>query len=145
MGEGRLFWRRGGLGFQLGAFVVVGVLQVLVDTTVFIALGWWGVPVATANVVARICGALLGFWLNGRVTFARADGHGLNRAALARFVLSWCALTVLGTLLLVQVDARAGLSAAWLAKPFVEAFLALLGFVSLKYFVFARRFRSPAA
>jgi putative flippase GtrA len=131
----------GSLGFQVGAFLAVGLLQVLVDTAIFIALGAAGVAVVPANVVSRTCGALLGFWLNGRVTFASADGHGLDRGALLRFLTSWLLLTALGSVLLHAVEARFGLHLTWLAKPLVEAFLAVLGFVSLKYFVFARRFR----
>lgn len=132
---------RGRLRFEILAFLLVGGLQVVLDTLVFIALGALGVPVFAANVASRFAGACLGFLVNGRVTFASADGHGLDPGALLRFVITWAALTTLGGLLLVQVDQLFGLTATWLAKPMVEAFLAVLGFMSLKYFVFARRFR----
>lgn len=128
--------RRGSLPFQLGAFLVVGGFQLLIDTAIFIALGALGVPVVPANVAGRVVGASVGFWLNGRVTFARTGAPGLRGKALRRFVLSWVLLTALGTLLLRAIDLRYGLGATWLAKPLVEAFLAVLGFVSLKYFVF---------
>jgi putative flippase GtrA len=132
---------RGRLRFEIIAFVLVGGVQVVLDTLVFIALGALGVPVFAANVAGRVAGASVGFLINGRVTFASTDGHGLDRGALARFVAAWAVLTTLGGVLLVQVEQGFGLTAAWLAKPMVEAFLAVLGFVSLKYFVFARRFR----
>jgi len=137
----RLQAHRGSVRFQLVAFLVVGGVQVVVDTAVFILLGLAGVPVFAANLVSRTAGACLGFWINGRVTFAARDGHGVDRAALARFVLSWALLTLLGGVLLVAVDRALGLGWTWLAKPLVEAGLAVLGFLALKFFVFAARFR----
>lgn len=133
--------KRGTLPFQVGAFLAVGGVQLALDTLVFIALSALGVPVVAANVAGRVIGASVGYWLNGRVTFAREDGPGLHGRALQRFVVSWVLLTTLGTVLLRAIDLRYGLGATWLAKPLVEAFLALLGFVSLKYFVFRPRAR----
>lgn len=127
--------------FQIIAFLLVGGLQVVLDTLVFIALGALGMPVFAANVAGRLAGASLGFLINGRVTFASADGHGLDSGALARFGATWAVLTTVGGVLLVHVEQGFGLTATWLAKPMVEALLAVLGFVSLKHFVFARRFR----
>lgn len=138
---GRLAGHRGGLRFELVAFVLVGALQLLLDTLVFIALGALGVPVFAANVAGRLVGASFGFLINGRLTFASADGHGIDPGALLRFITTWVVLTTLGGVLLVQVEQGFGLAATWLAKPMVEAMLAVLGFLSLKYFVFARRFR----
>lgn len=140
LGE-RLGRHRGGLRFEIIAFLFVGGLQLMLDTLIFIALGALGVPVFAANVAGRLAGACLGFVVNGRLTFASADGHGLDPGALLRFAITWAVLTIMGGLLLVQVEDGFGLTATWLAKPMVEAFLAVLGFVSLKYFVFARRFR----
>jgi len=140
IGEG-VARHRGRLRFEIIAFVLVGGLQVVLDTLVFIALGALGVPVFLANVAGRLAGACLGFLVNGRVTFASADGHGLDPAALLRFAITWVVLTTLGGFVLVQVEHGFGLAATWLAKPMVEAFLAVLGFLALKYFVFARRFR----
>lgn len=132
---------RGKLRFEVIAFLLVGGMQVVLDTLVFIALGALGVPVFVANVASRLAGASLGFLINGRVTFASADGHGLDPGALVRFAITWAVLTTLGGVLLVRVEDGFGLAITWLAKPLVEAFLAVLGFLALKYFVFARRFR----
>ena len=131
----------GKLRFEIAAFVMVGLLQAALDTLVFIALGALGVPVFTANVAGRLAGACLGFLVNGRVTFASAAGHGLDRRALLRFAITWVILTVVGGLLLVRVEHGFGLKMTWLAKPMVEALLAVFGFLAMKYFVFARRFR----
>lgn len=140
LGE-RLARHRGRLRYEVIAFVLVGGLQALLDTLVFIGLGALGVPVFAANAIGRLAGACLGFFVNGRVTFASADGHGLDSGALLRFIATWVVLTTVGGVLLVQVEQGFGLTGTWLAKPLVEALLAVFGFLAMKYFVFARRFR----
>ena len=65
-------------------FVLVGGVQVLADWAAFVGLSALGVPIAGANIAARAGGASLGFWLNGRITFA--DG-GQQRLGGRRFLL----------------------------------------------------------
>lgn len=55
---------------------------------------------------------------------------------MARYAPTWIALTVAGTLALAAIEARFGLRAAWLAKPAVEAVLAVVSFFALRYWVF---------
>lgn len=124
------------LARQLIVFGLVGAAQVLLDWTVFVALTHAGAAVAPANVVGRICGACLGFWLNGRYTFAAAGRPRLDREHLLRFVIAWSAITVLSTVLVAQVASRIDLQAAWLAKPLVEAAMAVIGFVVWRQWVF---------
>ena len=124
------------LARQLVVFGLVGAAQVLLDWGVFVVLTHVGVAVAPANVLGRIAGACLGFWLNGRYTFAAQGRPRLDRQHLLRFVLAWLALTALSTLLVAQVAGRIDLHAAWLAKPAVEAALAVLGFVVWRQWVF---------
>ena len=47
-------------------------------------------------------------------------------------------LTVVSTVAVAQVAALAGLSWSWIAKPFVEAGLAVAGFVVSRQWVFSR-------
>lgn len=117
------------------SFVVVGALQWLLDWAVMVGVSHAGAPVEAANVAGRISGAMLGFWLNGRWTFAREDTR-LGRRQLGRFVLMWCASTTLSTLAVGQVDDVFGLQWAWLAKPAIEATLGLLGFVLARHWVY---------
>ena len=124
------------LARQLIVFGLVGATQVLLDWTVFVALTHAGVPVAPANVVGRICGACLGFWLNGRYTFAAQGRPRLDREHLLRFIVAWVALTALSTVLVALVATRFDLQAAWLAKPAVEAAMAAVGFVVWRQWVF---------
>ena len=124
------------LARQLVVFGLVGAAQVLLDWLVFVALTHLGLPVAPANVLGRISGAGLGFFLNGRFTFAAGGRPRLDREHLLRFVLAWSALTALSTVLVSVVAARIDLRAAWLAKPAVEAGLAAVGFVVWRQWVF---------
>lgn len=113
---------------QGGSYVLVGLLQLLLDWAVFVAATALGMPAAPANLVARVSGAMLGFWLNGRVTFARDGEARLGWWRFVRFALVWLALTAVSTWLVAVVAARFGLHYAWLAKPVVEAALALPAF-----------------
>lgn len=124
------------LARQLFLFGLVGAAQVLLDWSVFVGLTHLGLAVAPANVLGRASGACLGFWLNGRFTFAAGGRPRLDREHLLRFVFAWCTLTVLSTLLVATVAARFDLHAAWLAKPAVEAAMAVVGFVVWRQWVF---------
>jgi putative flippase GtrA len=125
------------LSRQVLIFVVVGAAQVLLDWTVFVLLTHAGLDVAVGNVVGRVCGACLGYWLNGRYTFADGEGRPrLGPAQLRRFVVAWLALTTLSTLLVWTVAGRFSLQAAWLAKPAVEAVVAAIGFVVWRQWVY---------
>jgi len=116
-------------------YLLFGLLQLLLDWGVFVAATALGMPVAGSNVAGRIAGALLGFWLNGRVTFAR-EGHTLGWRHFARFVVAWSMLTLLSTWLVATVAHVLGLQWAWLAKPVVEGALAVLAFFLWRHVVY---------
>lgn len=116
-------------------FIAVGVAQWLVDWAAMVALSHAGMSVAAANVAGRVCGALLGFWLNGMITFARDDGASRWRQAL-RYVTLWCCNTVLSTFGVSTVASAFGLRWAWLAKPLVEGALAVISFLASRHWVY---------
>ncbi|MFP5374826.1 MAG: GtrA family protein [Gammaproteobacteria bacterium] len=116
-------------------YLTIGALQWLVDWGVMVLLSHAGMLVAPANVAGRISGAMLGYWLNGRITFAGADS-ALGRVQFARFAMMWLAMTALSTLLIDRIDNHLGLQWAWLAKPAVEAALGLLGFMISRHWVY---------
>ncbi|WP_312709656.1 GtrA family protein [Stenotrophomonas sp.] len=119
------------------SYLAVGLAQLLLDWLVFVACTAAGMPVVPANVAGRVGGMLLGFWLNGRYTFA--DGHGHQRLGwhrFARFLPLWLLLTAASSLLLAAADHALGLQYAWLAKPLVEGGLACVSFVLMRYVVY---------
>lgn len=122
---------------HLGGYAVVGLLQWLVEYAVMLALSQWWLPVEPANVCGRIGGAALGFWLNGKWTFA-GDGHQLGRQALLRFSVTWLALTALNTWAVGLIGEHAGLTTAQLLKPLADVGCAGLGFLLSRHWVYRR-------
>ena len=122
-------------------FLIAGITQLLLDWALFVALSAMGVPTMIANPISRCCVVGFGFWLHGVYTFA---GDGTRRAGwreFSRFLPSWIALTLVGTLALGAIAGSWGLHASWLAKPFIEAALAVVSFFVLRGWVF----RGPVA
>lgn len=118
-------------------YLVIGGIQWLVDWGVMVALSHLGLRIGVANVAGRISGALLGFWLNGKLTFTGYE-HVLGRRQLLRFVLLWLATTLLSTLAIEAIDRFAGRQWAWLAKPLVDVCLGVLGFLCSRHWVYRR-------
>lgn len=116
-------------------FLVAGFLQWILDWAVTVALSHAGLALEIANVIGRISGATLGFWLNGRFTFADHD-FTLGRAQLLRFLVLWLVTTFLSTLIIGAIGRHAALQWAWLAKPLVEASLAVSSFFVSRHWVY---------
>jgi len=122
---------------QGSAYLIIGVLQLLLDWAVFVLVTAAGLPVVQGNLAGRVAGMLLGFWLNGRITFATADGEQrLGWRRFARFLPLWLLLTTASTLLVSSADHALGLQYAWLAKPLVEGSLAVISFLLLRHVVY---------
>jgi putative flippase GtrA len=122
---------------QGSAYLIIGVLQLLLDWAVFVLVTAAGLPVVQGNLAGRVAGMLLGFWLNGRITFATADGEQrLGWRRFARFLPLWLLLTTASTLLVSSADHALGLQNAWLAKPLVEGGLAVISFLLLRHVVY---------
>ncbi|MFV1846029.1 GtrA family protein [Stenotrophomonas maltophilia] len=122
---------------QGSAYLVIGALQLLLDWAVFVLATAAGVPVVPGNLAGRVAGMLLGFWLNGRITFATDDGQQrLGWHRFARFLPLWLLLTAASTLLVAAADHALGLRYAWLAKPLVEGGLAGVSFLLMRYVVY---------
>jgi putative flippase GtrA len=117
-------------------FIIAGLTQLVLDWALFVVLTHLGVPVAVANPAARLCVVVFGFWLHGVYTFADDGEHNLGWSQLSRFAPTWITLTLAGTFALAAIESRFGLQATWLAKPAVEAVLAVVSFFTLRYWVF---------
>ena len=124
------------LGRQGLGFLVVGGLQLVLDWAVFVGATGLGLPVELGNVLGRVGGATLGFWLNGRYTVARAGQSQLHGRAALRFGILWLATTLISTLAISQLASTLGLNWAWAGKPVVEAVLAIVGFVVSRHWIY---------
>lgn len=118
-------------------YLAIGIVLWLVDWGVMVGLSHLGLPVEPANVAGRISGALLGFWLNGRITFA-GDDNDMGHRQFGRFVLMWLLTTVISTAALGAIDDAVGLKGAWGAKPAVELVLGGIGFMLSRHWVYRR-------
>lgn len=118
-------------------YFLIGFVQWLLDWGVLVGLTHLGMPVRHANVLGRISGALLGFWFNGRITFA-GDGTRVGRTQLLRFLAMWLPMTWASTVAIGTIDDYLGLKWVWLAKPAVEIALGGVGFLLSRYWIYRR-------
>lgn len=116
-------------------YLLIGILQWLLDWSVMVGLTHAGMAIEPANVIGRVSGALLGFWLNGRITFA-GDHHRMGRKQFLRFLLMWLATTTISTWAMGSIDDWFGLRWAWAAKPAVEIVLGVIGFVLSRHWIY---------
>ncbi|MBX9401617.1 GtrA family protein [Lysobacter sp. BMK333-48F3] len=118
-------------------YLAFGALQYFLDWGVMVGLSHLGMPVEAANLAGRISGAMLGFWLNGRFTFAGEDTT-VGRRQFGRFVTMWIGTTLVSTWAVGTVDDYAGLKWTWLAKPVIEVILGGVGFLISRHWVYRR-------
>ena len=122
---------------HLGSYAAIGLLQWLVEYAAMLALSEWVMPVEPANVIGRLAGAMLGFCLNGKWTFA-GEGTYVGRRAVLRFVLMWLVLTLLNTWLVGIIDEEFGLRRAQLLKPLVDLLSGGIGFLLSRHWVYRK-------
>ncbi|MNM84089.1 GtrA-like protein [compost metagenome] len=119
---------------QSWLFLLMGFLQWILDWLVTVGLSHAGMSLEISNVCGRLAGAMFGFWLNGTFTFS--SSQPLGRRQLLRFAIAWVVLTVVSTWVVGQVGRSVGLEAAWLAKPLVEAALAVVSFFISRHWIY---------
>lgn len=120
------------------SYAAIGALQWLVEYGLMLALSEWVMAVEPANVIGRIAGAILGFWLNGKWTFAGEDTH-VGRHAALRFAGMWLGLTVVNTGIVGALDHHFGLRSAQLLKPLADALSGGIGFWLSRHWVYRKR------
>jgi putative flippase GtrA len=116
-------------------FLLIGAIQLAVDSAIYIALTKAGAAPLPANLCGRIAGAALGFWLNGRITFLHHVQPVLH-VRMARYVVLWVTLTIISTVALTSVVHYGGLARSWWAKPLIEAALGLTSFLISRHWVY---------
>ncbi|MCL2872248.1 MAG: GtrA family protein [Betaproteobacteria bacterium] len=124
------------LARQSALYLIFGLIQLVVDWLCFVVLTWLGLSPVPANLIGRVSGALLGFWLNGKHTFGVTTQGKLRPAHLARFIAMWCLTTAASTAIVTLAEGAEGLYFAWLVKPFGDALLAVCGFLLSKFWVY---------
>jgi putative flippase GtrA len=128
---------RGELFRQLFLYGVVGGAQLLVDYLTFVMLTSLGITIVLANLAGRIVGATLGYFLNRRLTFARLVVEGQRESTMMiRFAAVWIGLTILGTVIVGSLGQMLTLQAIWIAKPLVDAALAVVGFLLSRLWIY---------
>jgi putative flippase GtrA len=118
-------------------FSLIGAIQVAMDSATYIVLTQLGLATPPANVCGRCMGALFGFWLNGRITFARNEQPHL-RLRFARYLILWIVLTTISTTSLMMIAAHGGLARTWWCKPLIEIVLGITSFLLSRHWVFRR-------
>ena len=123
-------------------FLVIGLVQYLVDTTLFAALYLLvGYPILI-NVITRGVAATLGYYLNGRFTFRVGKAVGDAQRKI-RFILTWICLTALSTIAIAaanQLSDRLDWPVSGLAysKYIIEAALVTVSFFVQKLWVYTK-------
>lgn len=125
------------LGRHARSYLIIGFVQWLVDWAVMVLLSHWGMAIEAANVLGRVAGATLGYWLNGKLTF-RGDDTVVGGRQLTRFILMWLGTTAISTWSMGAIDHHLGLKWAWLAKPGVEGVLGVTGFFLSRHWVYKK-------
>lgn len=116
-------------------FILVGLMQVVIDLLVFVLLTALGLEIGVANVVARLSGAALGYALNGMLTFSGDAGRVISVGSGIRFLAAWVSMTAVGTLSLIGLNTLQ-IAAPWLMKLLVEANLAVVSFIVMRTWVY---------
>ena len=118
-------------------YLLIGIAQWLLDWGVMVGLSHLGLAIEPANIAGRISGAMLGYWLNGKITFA-GDDTAVGRRQMARFATMWIGTTLASTWAMGRIDDVFGLQWAWLAKPAVELALGVVGFFLSRHWVYRK-------
>ena len=125
---------------QLSVYIAVGILQYIIDVTLFIILfSLFGFPVLF-NITSRAIAAVTGYYLNGIVTFKVGQTIGAKKRKL-RFLMLWIGMTVLSSMAITMISYLSEKN-GWppkmisISKPLIEAALFLLSFLFQKLWVF---------
>src|SRR3546814_16988624 len=87
----RMSWSR-----HVRHLLVNGHCQPLCRWGDIVAVGHGCIRSNPANFAGRISGALLGYWVNGKLTFA-GDDTAIGRSQLLRFLAMWLVTTAIST------------------------------------------------
>jgi len=134
-------WHRRAIALKAISYASIGVINVLVDISVFfIGYGLIGLPLVVANVVSWCVAVTGSYVMNTHITFAHESGRQLRLRAYLIFVASGIAGLIVNTATLVVCSWYTPILVAKLAAT-------LTGFVvnfSMSHFVVFPRRERPA-
>ena len=97
-----LAWRERALVLKLVSFASIGVVNTLIDFSLFwIAVQWFAVPIVYANMMSWSVAITHSYVMNSFITFARESGRKLRWRAYAAFLTSGAAGLVTNTITLL--------------------------------------------
>ena len=130
---------QGGTHRQIGHFLVIGGLTVVLDLAAYSILLRLGFPVGTAKAIGFIAGTAFAYFANRIVTFENAGG---GTTTMMRFAAVYSVNLIVNVAVNSLILAVAGRTDAALALAFLVATgtSATLNFLGMKYWVFS----SPA-
>ena len=95
-------WQRRAFTLKAASFAVIGVLNTLIDLSVFLAAyNVFNVPLIPANVIAWMVAVSGSYVMNCFITFAAESGRVLRWRAYGAFILSGVAGVIANTTTLV--------------------------------------------
>ena len=125
-----LFYTRASIKYQKRKFLVCGVINIGVTTSV-LQLALIALPVAVATFASQVCNACLGYLLYGNVVFRSGQ---FKKSSIPKYAITamllWCSNTLAITVLESYANNRN--LAALVALPFIAA----ISYVLQKYWVF---------
>jgi len=127
---------RGSTRRQIGRFLIIGGLTVLLDLAVYGALLMLTAMAGPAKAVGFLAGTAFAYAANRLITFDNAGGGG---AALSRFATVYAVNLVINVAVNSLILAAAGRTEATLILAFLlaTATSAALNFLGMKYWVFS--------
>jgi len=122
---------------QLILFGVIGVTQLVADTLIFYLLLKLSITPWIANSISRFLALLLGFALNGAITFRQPDNTAsTSKKSFVRLLILWLVLTFVSSELVTLASHYASDHRLLLAKLGVELVLAFVSFFISKTWVY---------
>jgi putative flippase GtrA len=130
-------WRERAIALKAASFAMVGVVNTLVDATVFfLAYAFLTHSLVAANVLSWSAGVTCSYVLNSFITFAHESGRSLSLRAYGAFVVSGLVGLIGNTATLVVA---AQIAPVWAAKGCAILVSFLINFSMSHFVVFRKR------
>lgn len=131
-------WHRRSLPLKMFSFASIGVVNVLVDLSIFtISIKVFHFPLIASNILAWLVAVTGSYIMNTKVTFGRETGGHLSVGHYLRFTVSGILGVVVATVVLVALSNHTNIAVA----KFVSIAVGFVVNFCMSHFVV---FRAPA-